>query len=385
MTDLETALRDALSARATAVVPDPDAYAAVLRRRARRRLTRWVRPIGAVAATAAVVGIVAVAVRAPDRDPLVPAGSVPRHVVAVRRAPTDPFEVAVVRADDIAGRPVARMSAPADLANLRAVAAVGDDRTFYAAWSSIDECRARLYRLSAPSGDAAPVLDVAGEVTGLAVSPDGLRIAYSVWGDGPGESICGGTHEVHVRDLASGQERVWATASGALRTYSIVGLDWSPDGRYVAFGYGDQEVHRIDTTTAPVVLPSLPPDPRVTNVDENGLPAAGTTCLTATPAYLPTGDLVAAYHCVDNRTQAAEPTRLVVLDPVTRRPGRTLLTYPAGTQPQWLALDPTGAHALLGVTTPSADADTAQVYRWDAGTGPRRVLDGDAARWPIAW
>lgn len=384
MNDLDTVLRDALDARVAGVTHDPDAYTEILRRRARRRVTRWARPIGAVAATAAVVGLVAVAVRAPDRDPVVPAGGVPRHVVAVRHVPTDAFEVAVVRADDLAGRPVARMSAPTDRTTLRAVAAVGDDRTFYAAWSGIDECRGRLYRLSAPSGDSTPVLDVAGDVTGLAVSPDGRRIAYSMWADGPGESICGGTHEIHVRDLASGQERVWATP-GALRIYSIVGLVWSPDGRYVAFGYGDQEVHRIDTTTAPVALPSLPPDPLITNVDENGVPAAGTTCLTATPAYLPTGELVAAYHCVDNRTRAAEPTRLVVLDPVTRRPGRTLLPYPAGTQPRWLALDPTGTHALLGVATPSADGDTAQVYRWDAGTAPRRVLDGDAARWPIAW
>jgi hypothetical protein len=381
MNDLDTILRDALDARAAHVAHDPDAYAGILRRRERRRRTRWAVPIGAVAATAAVVGIVAVVVRAPRTDSAVPAGGVPRNVVTVRQVSADTVEVAVVGADDLAGRPVARMSAPAGQDALRAVTAVGDDHTFYAAWTSVAVCRSGLYRLSAPSGGSAPVLNVDGDVTGLAVSPDGRRIAYSMWAEGPGESFCGGTHELHVRDLASGQERVWATTSaGALRTFSIVGLAWSPDGRYVAFGYGDQEVHRIDTAAAPGTLPSLPPDPLVTNVDENGLPAAGTTCHTATPAYLPTGELVAAYHCVDNRTQAGGPVRLVVLDPVTRRPGRTLFTYPAGTQPQWLALDPTGAHALLGVTTPSADGDTRQVYRWDAGTAPREVPGGNVAR-----
>jgi dipeptidyl aminopeptidase/acylaminoacyl peptidase len=383
MNDLATVLRDALDARVAHVAHDPVAYAEILRRRARRRLTRRARPIGVVAATAAVVGIVAVVVRPPDSDPVVPAGGAPSRVVTVRHVSADAFEVAVLGADDLAGRPVARMGAPANLGTLRAVAAVGDDRTFYAAWTSLDDCRGRLYRLVAPSGASPPVLDVAGDVTGLAVSPDGRRIAYAMWADGPGESICGGTHEIHVRDLASGQERVWATRSaGDLRIYSIVGLAWSPDGRYVAFGLGDQEVHRIDTTAAPVTIPSLPPDPFVTNVDESGLPPAGTTCYTATPAYLPTGELVAAYRCVDNRTLAAERARLVVLDPVTRRPGRTLLTYPAGTEPRWLALDPTGAHALLGVT---ADDDTYLVYRSDGGTEPRQVLDGDAARWPTDW
>ncbi|HEU0131591.1 MAG TPA: hypothetical protein VFQ85_11450 [Mycobacteriales bacterium] len=379
MNDLDTVLRDALNARVAHVAHDPDAYAEVLRRRARRRLTRWVRPIGAAAATAAVVGLVAVAVRAPGRDPAEPAAGVPRTVVTVRHLSERTFEAAVVGADDLAGQPVTRMGAPADRDVLRAVASVGDDRTYYAAWANLDECRSRLYRLSAPSGGSAPVLDLAGDVTGLAVSPDGRRIAYSIWADGPDESICGGTHELHVRDLASGRDQVWPV-TGDLRNYSVVDLTWSPDGRYIAFAYGDQFVHRIDTTAAPTPLPSLPVDFRVDrpNLDESGVPLhPGTTCYSATPAYLPTGELVAAYHCVDHQSLREEPIRLVVLDPVTGRPGRTLFAYPVGAQPQWLTFDPTGAHALLGVTTPTPGdgPDRYQVYRWDAGTGLRLLPD----------
>jgi len=50
MNALEDAVRDALSARAAAVTADPTAYDAIVARRARGRLVRGVRPIGAVAA-----------------------------------------------------------------------------------------------------------------------------------------------------------------------------------------------------------------------------------------------------------------------------------------------------------------------------------------------
>jgi hypothetical protein len=381
MNDLDTVLRDALDARAAYVAHDPDAYAGILRRRARRRLTRWAQPIGAVAATAAVVGIVAVVARAPHTGPVAPAGHVPSRVVTVRGVSATVAEMDVVDAGDLAGKPVARMSAPAGRDGLSAIAAVGDDSTFYAAWTSVDACRTGLYRFSAPSGESARVLDVKGLVTGLAVSPDGRRIAYSMWADGPGPSFCGGDYELHVRDLASGQERVWT--AGDLRNYGIVGLAWSPDGRYLAFAYGDQEVHRVDTTAAPAALPALHLDPLLdrAHLDENGVPTIpGSTCLSATPAYLPTGELIAAYHCVDNQTLVVEPIRLVVLDPVTGRPGRTLFAYPAGTNPRWLTLDPTGAHGLLGVARTSDGGDTLEVYRWDAGSAPRLVPNGDVAR-----
>jgi hypothetical protein len=386
MNDVETTLRDALTARATTVTHDPDAYAAILRRRERRHLSRWARPIGAVAAVAAVVGVVAVVVRAPHRDAVVPAGGVPRYVVTARPLSARAAEVVVVDADDLAGQPVARMGPPTDRDVLRVFAAAGDDHTFYAAWASADTCRSAVYRLAAPSGGTTRALDVAGDVTGLAVSPDGRRIAYAMWADGPAESFCGGTHEIHVRDLASGRERVWAVPSAAdLRIHSIVGLVWSPDGRYVAFAYADRAVHRIDTTAAAGALPSLPPDPQVTGVDESGLPPAGTTCYTATPAYLPTGELVAAYHCADNRTQVAEPLRLVVLDPVTRHPGRTLFALPARSQARWVAFDRSGRHAFLGLVEPAAGQDPEEaprtIRRWDGGE-LRKVAEG---QFPVSW
>jgi hypothetical protein len=47
----------------------------------------------------------------------------------------------------------------------------------------------------------------------------------------------------------------------------------------------------------------------------------------------------------------------------------------------WLTIDPTGAHALLGVQQlPADDNHTLQVYRSDGGDGPRLVPAGDVVQ-----
>jgi hypothetical protein len=311
---------------------------------------------------------------------------VPRHVVAVR----DPLQVVVLDAGRLTGEPVAAL--PRSYGLPRAVATGHDDRTFYAALDSGDsrQCAGAVYRLTT-GGDVTRVFGVAGFLSGLAVSPDGRRIAYAAElhkADVPPPSSCGGEQVVRVRDLGSGAERTLATTRGNVRGAILEHLTWSPDGRYVAYAVGDQAVHRVEVDAAPVVVPALPTPAAVdrSRLDESGLPPAGTTCVASAPAYLPTGELAVAYRCTDDRSLAVQSMRLVVFDPVTQAPGRVLLTLDTSVVVRWVAFDPTGRHAYLGLLERRAESaeGVSTVRRWDGGALTPPLLEGRPAG-PLSW
>jgi hypothetical protein len=331
MSAVEERLRDALAAQAGLVDFDPHAYATVVERRDRRRTTRWLRPVGALAATVLVAGLAAVAL-ARGGDRVVPASGAPARLVAIQGPSTSlPLPRTVV----LDARTGAVLLATNDLDGVpRAVAAVGDGRTFYAALE--DDCLTKILRMEVPGGFT-EVARVRGKVDSLAASPDGRRLAYSYQPDPPCRS--GGlpwqAAELRVKDLPTGKERTWRSEGEVV----LRDLAWSPDGRYLAYEYNDiHGIERLDTTAPGREFP-LPPQRKVT---------PRPFCYPADPAYLPSGELVAAIRCFP---KGGSPTIQVrPYDVATKQAGRELFRLPRETNgSDWLALDATGRYALAAV------------------------------------
>jgi dipeptidyl aminopeptidase/acylaminoacyl peptidase len=105
--------------------------------------------------------------------------------------------------------------------------------------------------------------DAGGEVSSLAVSPDGKTVAYSR-ASGPAspdypDMRCSARALV-LRDLVSGDERTWASGEGSVST-----IAWSADGTRLGFiehpccGDDDPLAFVVDAAAAPSGLDQLPP------------------------------------------------------------------------------------------------------------------------------
>ncbi|HVF06562.1 MAG TPA: hypothetical protein VNA20_17105 [Frankiaceae bacterium] len=370
MTDVETRLRDALSVRASSVPHDPYAYGAIARRRANRRFTRLAAPIAAVAATAALVGAATVTVRFPERAG--PAGGGPARLGVL----LENGRALVVERANPRG-PVLAQSPPeyGEVDDL----STADGETFYAAAGRKGTCASVLFTMTA-DGRSTKLLDVAGAVTGLAVSPDGQRLAYAVAvRRGTPDAIpgCGTIVDVHVRDLATRTEKVWR---GYLGVTPAQHLTWSADGRYLAHD-GVFDVSRIDTTAPATRRPKA-------FLDNFRNPYGGGLCFPRAPGYLPTGELVVLVDCENAGTDDPTTSRAVVVDPVTGRLGRVVFRLPNKLESHWLAFDRTGENALVGAGKSTfRDVNTRYnvVYWWQPGKQPRRVSDASKSWERVVW
>lgn len=347
MNSLEDALRDALSARATTLTPDPKAYERIVERR--RRAPRWSLPIGAIAVTTTVAAIVALA------------GGVGSH----RAAPANtnaPDRAVVIR--DFKAYVVLGGALDTVLAtttrqdgNVVAVAAAGDGRNFYIASQYTTKCKSALYRLDGTNGSTAEVAGFwsQGYVTGLAVTPDRRTLVYAT----SLNSDCGTAPSVHLRDLLTGTERVWrgTNQSGFLTDVTV-----SPDGRHVAYMEDMHVVRRIDTRQ---------PGPLPENEDSE-VRTYGGHCYTHAPSYLRTGELAVVAVC-EPIGPGERRTDVRIFDPARNRLGRVLFTVPRGFDPKYLTFDASGRHAFLTGTSTGVMANDGVVYRWDAGATLRRV------------
>ena len=237
---------------------------------------RWLAPLSAAAAVVVTV-VVAVALasglpRPSPRYAAVP-GSAPPYYVALTLTgngdccrpglPYSPPTDAVVRAT-AAGTVLATITPPRPYGTFIGVTGAADDRTFVLAAveltplplteapatgffllridpaNPVPSARARLTPLRVT------VRPQGAGVTGLALSPDGSKLAVS-------EGDIGAAPAVHVVTLATGTERAWAAAPGG-PTFGpgTTGepLSWARDGRIVAFVSSGTAVRLLNTAAA---------------------------------------------------------------------------------------------------------------------------------------
>ena len=264
MNTIEDRIRSAARAAADTVTPDDVPPLRLPARRARRSWSfgwsfgwAWTRRLAPAAAAVAVVAVVIAALtvtRAMHNSPvpsppatgtiasLVASGQVPRYYVAINAAGD-----AVVRAT-ATGRTLAtiRPSAPASM--IVAVTAAADDRTFildeqqYAvpetsARQALQQRNFYLFRLNSAGQPSAPnlflTLPGGQTVTGIALSPDGSKLALAV--DRSKDNL-----GINVYWLTSHDTfRTWTATAGAIGygTDDARSLSWTKDGSTLAFAW----------------------------------------------------------------------------------------------------------------------------------------------------
>jgi hypothetical protein len=266
-----------------------------LPRIAGRRWRGWLAPLAAAASVAAVVAAsLAISAtfhaqhrpRPSAKHPAGPLAGLPPYYIALtshraRRAPFAGPLHAVVRAT-ATGATLATIRPPAPYRTFTQVAAAGDGHTFVltaGTWqvthklggTFVNTGPAKFFLLRlGPHGGPAPLTAVPipreparAQISGIALSPDGSRLAIAFRGGrggGPGP-------EIQVFTLATGAERVWTWPGGGPVTNNAGGdgsvLSWAADDRTLAFQQwaGNSIDIRLLDTAAPG--DSLPSDSRL--------------------------------------------------------------------------------------------------------------------------
>lgn len=322
---------------------------------AARRLHRTLAPAAAAAAVLVIaVTAATIAASAPDRRPGKPAapastvpGGVPPYYVALElvpgtlSGPDGGIEIAVVRST-MTGKALATVQVPKSSRSFVGVTAAADDRTFVLAAGAAVPVPSvtRFYRLTIDPSAAsqadrarltllpAPVEPKGVFFHGFALSPDGARLAVSVFGpDRPGHAS---PAHVQVIDLASGRVRT-------ITTYAS-GLYWENDSQTLAltgWRHDDKHWHVTLERTGPdshgpgrVVLRLSSP----VNVDWRGL------------AVTPDGRTAIATKVYDSKTLTPLYTRLEKYDIATGKLGTVIdkRTVRLGAESQLAWSDPSG-------------------------------------------
>ena len=135
-----------------------------------------------------------------------------------------------------------------------------------------------VYRVSLAGGPAEVVLEGARWPT---PSPDGQLLAY-VRGSPNGSISCAG--EIVVRDLRTGEERVFSPPPGASDEFAVAHLAWASDSRQLAYAVvlEQRSVAVLDTATA-----ASQANARTVDAGREGFPG----CLTS-PTWGPAGSLL---------------------------------------------------------------------------------------------
>jgi hypothetical protein len=224
--------------------------------RARRGLWRWAVPVAAAVLVAGLVVAIVVAQSREDELPAAGGGGpanragTPRFLITagksgdVSRTAESPWFQIHDLADGGKQRLVASVPPPSPSAGeVRSIVA-GPGRTFVVAAWRAKPCETVLYRFSlTDDGQAKDITPVTGGgtpalVAGLAISPDGRRIAYA-------SASCGEDPErapsaespitLAVLDTTSGQRRAWTSARP-----TVVGeIVWASDSRTVGYTTGE--------------------------------------------------------------------------------------------------------------------------------------------------
>jgi hypothetical protein len=255
-----------------------------------RHRSGWRRAVAPAAAAASVIAVVAASLAIAGTSGT--HGQVPgAHTPAARAAAlasVPPYYVAltgfaaeaqhaVVRAT-ATGAVLATITAPGPYRTLIWVSGAADDRTFVLAaqrWWRItkgkgglaaeqrdSDTRVRFFRLRlGPSGRVTqltalplPEKPQAAQLAGIALSPDGSKLAIALHGSGPANAQR--DPKIGVITLATGAMRQWVwPGTGWVGNFKPMGepLSWTADGRMLAFQKwtGSNVAVRLLDTTAP--------------------------------------------------------------------------------------------------------------------------------------
>jgi len=286
MNTVEDRLRAALRETASEVTPQsvPPLRLHGARRRgmagpaARRRWAGWLTPLAAAASVTAVVAAslaIPTALRGGHQAVSRPAGPFagvpPYYVVLTGKNPSPVVmqrQFAEVRAT-ATGAILARVVPPRPYRTFAAAAGAGDGRTFVLAagpWAVtykaggkfIRETPTKFFLLHiGPGGHATrltalPIPRQPGGASGIALSPDGSKLAVAL------RDASEGGPAIQVFDVATGAERVWRWPGGGPVTNNAGGegavLSWTADNRTLAFQQwvtGNVIHLRLLDTTAP--------------------------------------------------------------------------------------------------------------------------------------
>ncbi|MFC4008572.1 hypothetical protein ACFOY2_15180 [Nonomuraea purpurea] len=306
--------------------PDEDSGGADGQAR-KRRVWRWTAPIGLAIV---VVVTVAVGVRLladePGRGSLTtyetepPAPTrTPRFVIMVgaNSPPQEPWLQVYEVKKNYGQRPTDSVRSPSPSPGQAQEIVAGPGGTFVVAASRAEPCESRLYRFRLTGeGHATAVTPVPGGiapalVAGLAISPDGRRIAYTTApcaddpstppaAASPPQAASPPSATLTVLDTATGHHRTWTTGGT-----SVIGeIVWARDSRTLGYTTGD-----VNARTPPPSPDGTaePPGDAIGNVTVRALDtdAPGTDLLAGRVLFRPpdgTGTVTSAVMNPDGRT-----------------------------------------------------------------------------------
>ncbi|MEU6715056.1 hypothetical protein ABZ897_26630 [Nonomuraea sp. NPDC046802] len=275
-----------------------------------RRVWRWAAPIGlaiAVVVTAAV-GVRLLADE-PDRGSLTTYATkppalprTPRFVITAGAPPEESWlQIYEVKKNN-GQQPTDSVRSPSPSPGQVQEIVAGPGGTFVVAASRAEPCESRLYRFRLTGeGHATAVTPVPGGiapalVAGLAISPDGRRIAYTTapcatdpstppTAGSPPQAASPPSATLTVLDTTTGRPRTWTTGGT-----SVIGeIVWARDSRMLGYTTGDVTPR---TTPPPADDTGEPPGDPIGNVTVRALDtdAPGADLLASRVLFRPPGD-----------------------------------------------------------------------------------------------
>lgn len=209
----------------------------------RRQWRAWRTPLAAAAAVVAVIAASLALTARPGKAPGPgdPLRGLPAYYVSVTSARNPGHHAVAVIRSTATGQPIVRVAPPRPYTKFAAATAAADDRTFVigAQHQVIRAARfvtlTRLYLLRFDPVTATaqltplPIPEESASVSGLALSPDGSRLAVAL--NPPGNL------KITVISVTTGAGRTWAGRSSADPQPGPHYLSWTADGRTLAYDW----------------------------------------------------------------------------------------------------------------------------------------------------